>query len=96
MEELELLYKTYYEMQMEITKRLIAIRKRRKISQKRLAVISGVPYASIRRFENTGDVSFSSFIKIVMALRLYDDLNGLFVAKKEYSSIEEVINAQKD
>lgn len=83
-------------MQMEITKRLIAIRKRRKISQKRLAVISGVPYASIRRFENTGDVSFSSFIKIVMALRLYDDLNGLFVAKKEYSSIEEVINAQKD
>ena len=96
MEELELLYKTYYEMQMEITKRLIAIRKRKKISQKRLAVISGVPYASIRRFENTGDVSFSSFIKIVMALRLYDDLNGLFVAKKEYSSIEEVINAQKD
>ena len=96
MEELELLYKTYYEMQMEITKRLITIRKKRKISQKRLSVISGVPYASIRRFENTGDISFASFIKIVMALRLYDDLNNLFVIKEKYSSIEDVINAQKD
>lgn len=96
MEELELLYKTYYEMQMEITKRLIIIRKKRKISQKRLSVISGVPYASIRRFENTGDISFASFIKIVMALRLYDDLNNLFVVKEKYSSIEDVINAQKD
>lgn len=95
MEELELLYKTYYEMQMEITKRLITIRKKRKISQKRLSVISGVPYASIRRFENTGDISFASFIKIVMALRLYDDLNNLFVVKEKYSSIEDVINAQK-
>lgn len=96
MEELELLYKTYYEMQTEITKRLITIRKKRKISQKRLSVISGVPYASIRRFENTGDISFASFIKIVMALRLYDDLNNLFVVKEKYSSIEDVINAQKD
>ena len=96
MEELELLYKTYYEMQMEITKRLITIRKKRKISQKRLSVISGVPYASIRRFENTGDISFASFIKIVMALRLYDDLNNLFVVKEKYSSIEDVIKSQKD
>lgn len=83
-------------MQMEITKRLITIRKKRKISQKRLSVISGVPYASVRRFENTGDISFASFIKIVMALRLYDDLNNLFVVKEKYSSIEDVINAQKD
>lgn len=96
MEELELLYKTYYEMQMEITKRLIAVRKKRKISQKRLAVISGVPYASIRRFENTGDISFASFIKIVMSLRLYDDLENLFKAKETYSSIEEVIDARKN
>ncbi len=96
MEELELLYKTYYEMQTVITKRLITLRKKRKISQKRLSVISGVPYASIRRFENTGDISFASFIKIVMALRLYDDLNNLFVVKEKYSSIEDVINAQKD
>ena len=52
MEEQALLFKTYYEQQMEIAKRLVAIRKNRKISQKRLSVLSGVPYATIRKFEN--------------------------------------------
>ena len=61
MEEQALLFKTYYEQQMEIAKRLVAIRKNRKISQKRLSVLSGVPYATIRKFEKTGDISFASF-----------------------------------
>ena len=93
MEE-ELVFKTYYETQSEITKRLIQIRKNKKISQKRLSVLSGVPYASIRRFENTGDISFASLIKIAMALRLYNDLDSLFIPKEEYRSIEEVINGK--
>ena len=93
MEE-ELVFKTYYETQSEITKRLIQIRKNKKISQKRLSVLSGVPYASIRRFENTGDISFASLVKIAMALRLYNDLDSLFIPKEEYRSIEEVINGK--
>lgn len=93
MEE-ELVFKTYYETQSEITKRLIQIRKNKKISQKRLSVLSGVPYASIRRFENTGDISFASLIKIAMALRLYNDLDNLFIPKEEYRSIEEAINGK--
>ena len=93
MEE-ELEFKTYYETQSEITKRLIQIRKNKKISQKRLSVLSGVPYASIRRFENTGDISFASLIKIAMALRLYNDLDSLFIPKEEYRSIEEAINGK--
>lgn len=93
MEE-ELVFKTYYETQSEITKRLIQIRKNKKISQKRLSVLSGVPYASIRRFENTGDISFASLIKIAMALRLYNDLDSLFIPKEEYRSIEEAINGK--
>ena len=93
MEE-ELEFKTYYETQSEITKRLIQIRKNKKISQKRLSVLSGVPYASIRRFENTGDISFASLVKIAMALRLYNDLDSLFIPKEEYRSIEEVINGK--
>ena len=93
MEE-ELVFKTYYETQSEITKRLIQIRKNKKISQKRLSVLSGVPYASVRRFENTGDISFASLIKIAMALRLYNDLDSLFIPKEEYRSIEEAINGK--
>lgn len=78
MEQQALQFITYYEEQMEIASRLANIRKRRKISQKRLATISGVKYASIRRFEKTGDISFKSLVKIALALQLYDDLNNLF------------------
>ena len=40
---------------MEIAKRLVAIRKK-KISQKCLYVLSGVPYATKRKFENTEEM----------------------------------------
>ena len=79
---------------MEIAKSLVAIRKNRKISQKCLYVLSGVPHATIRKFENTEDISFASFIKIAMILRLYEDLDRLFEACKEYTSIEEVLRNQ--
>ena len=79
---------------MEIAKRLITIRKNRKISQKCLYVLSGVPYATIRKFENTEDISFASFIKIATIIRLYEDLDRLFEVRKEYTSIEEVLRDQ--
>ncbi len=91
MEQQALQFITYYEEQMKIAARLANIRKRRKISQKKLAVISGVKYASIRRFEKTGDISFKSLVKIALALQLYDDLNNLF-KNVEYRSIEEALN----
>ena len=96
MEERALEFVTYYEKQLEIAKRFIAIRKARKVSQQRLSELSGVSYGSIRRFEKTGDISLSSLVKIALALQLYDDLDNLFRLNKEYKSIEDVINEQKD
>ena len=71
---------------------ILIIRKSKKISQKKLSAISGVSYASIRRFENTGEISFSSLIKIALSMRLYDDLDNLFKINKTYMSIEEALN----
>lgn len=96
MEEQPLQFVTYYEKQLEIAKRFIAIRKSKKISQQRLSTISGVSYASIRRFEKTGDISLASLVKLALALQLYDDLDNLFKSHKTYKSIEEIINDQKD
>ena len=96
MEEQALQFVTYYEKQLEIANRFISIRKSRKISQRQLANLSGVSFGSIRRFEKSGDISLASLIKLAMALQLYDDLDNLFKVHKEYSSIEEVINEQKD
>lgn len=96
MEERALQFVTYYEKQLEIAKRFVAIRKGRKISQQRMSELSGVPYASIRRFEKTGDISFASFVKLVLALQLYEELDNLFKPRREYKSIEEVLNEQED
>ena len=95
MEERALEFVTYYEKQQEIAKRFIYIRKNRKISQQRLSELSGVSYASIRRFEKTGDISLSSLVKLALALQLYDDIDNLFKSHKEYKSIEDVINDRK-
>ena len=92
MYEKPLEFVTYYEKQLEIAKRFVLIRKNRKISQRRLSELSGVSYASIRRFEKTGDISLASLVKLALALQLYDDLDNLFKERKEYKSIEEVIN----
>ena len=92
MYEKTLEFVTYYEKQLEIAKCFVLIRKNRKISQRRLSEISGVSYASIRRFEKTGDISLTSLVKLALALQLYDDLDNLFKERKEYKSIEEVIN----
>lgn len=94
MEERALEFVTYYEKQLEISQRFKTIRKNRKFSQQRLSELSGVSYASIRRFEKTGDISLASLVKLALALQLYDDLDNLFKIQKEYKSIEEVIRGR--
>lgn len=96
MEEQALQFVTYYEKQREIALRFIAIRKSKKVSQQRLSIISGVSYASIRRFEKSGDISLASLVKLALALQLYDDLDNLFRNHQVYTSIEEIIHDQKD
>lgn len=53
-------------------------RKQMKLSQKLLSQKSGVTYASIRRFETTGDISLSSLLKMAHALDALKDFEGLF------------------
>jgi transcriptional regulator with XRE-family HTH domain len=78
-----------------IANKIKRIRKRKKITQEMLAARSNVSYASLRRFERTGEISFVSFIKICMELGLEDELNELF-ARPVYNSIEEVIRDARE
>ena len=94
--EKALQFVTYDEEQLKIADRIKTNRKLKKISQQKLSELSGVSFGSIRRFESTGEISFASLVKIALALQLYDDLDNLFVPKRTYSSIEEVIHDQKD
>lgn len=67
------------------------IRKRRSITQEKLASISGVSYGSIKRFETTGQISLLSLTKIAIALDLADELRNIFT-QVPYKDIQEVIN----
>ena len=61
-----------------LTERVKLRRKELKMSQKLLAQQSGVTYASIRRFENTGEISLISLLKIAKSLNCLEDFNALF------------------
>ena len=74
--------------------KLKSIRKRRKITQKQMAARSNVSYATLRKFEKTGQISLESFIKLSMELGLTSELNNLF-STPVYNSIEEDINEQR-
>lgn len=56
-------------------------RKELGLTQKELASKSGVSYASVRRFETTGDISLNSLLKIGNALGCLSDFNDLFKNK---------------
>lgn len=86
----KLVWETAEELDKELAKRVRNIRKRRLISQEKLAAMSGVSYASIKRFESTGQISLVSLTKLAMALNLADELRELFT-QVPYQNIEEVI-----
>ena len=88
-----LVQKTPDKLNKDIAKRIKSIRKRRRISQKELAKRSGVSYGSVRRFEQTGEISLLSLTKIAIALQIDNQLEDLFT-EVSFLSIEEVINGQ--
>ena len=78
----------------KIADRLRNVRKRRSISQEKLANMSGVSYGSIKRFEATGQISLISLTKIATVLGVADELRELFT-DVPYRNIQEVINETK-
>ena len=90
---INLYQKTWEEINTEIAYRMVQLRKRKKISQKALAVKSGVSLGSLKRFEQTGEISLQSFTKLAIALEVEGELESLFI-EVPFGSIEEVMNAQ--
>ena len=87
------LTKTPREIDQLIASRIRSIRKRRKISQKRLSEKSGVSLGSVKRFEQNGEISLFSLTKIAIALEIEGELEDLF-EEVPFLSIEEVAYAK--
>ena len=86
-----LIWETAEELDQKLAGRIRNIRKRRSISQQKLANMGGVSYGSIKRFETTGQISLVSLTRIAMALGIADELRNIF-SQVPYRNIEEVIN----
>ena len=85
------IWETAEELDLKLAQRVRNIRKRRSITQEKLASMSGVSYGSVKRFESTGQISLLSLTKIAMALDIADELRNIF-SQVPYRDIKEVIN----
>ena len=79
------------EIAKDIAKQEKGKRKKRKVTQAELSARAGISLASLKRFEQTGEISFVSLIKIAVVLDETETLDQLFQTR-EYSSIQEVID----
>lgn len=89
-----LIWETAEELDKNLALRVRKIRKRRKISQQKLADLSGVSYGPIKRFETSGQISLLALTKIAMALDMADELRNIF-SQVPYRNIQEVINESR-
>ena len=90
---INLYQKTWSEINIGIAKRIMLLKKQKKITQKELAIKSGVSLGSIKRFEQCGEISLQSLTKIAISLDIENELEDLFT-EVPFTSIEEVINGQ--
>lgn len=66
-------------------------RKKKKLTQAELSSRSGVSLASLKRFEQTGEISFVSLLKLASVLDEISEFEKIF-SSEEYTSIQEVID----
>ena len=90
---INLYQKTWTEINNDIAQKIVRLRKRKKITQKQLDAKSGVSLGSLKRFEQSGEISLQSLTKIAIALDVENELEDLF-NNVPFASIEEVINEQ--
>ena len=90
---INLYQKTWTEINNNIAQKIVRLRKRKKITQKQIAARSGVSLGSLKRFEQSGEISLQSLTKIAIALDVENELEDLF-NNVPFASIEEVINEQ--
>lgn len=82
------------EIMKTLAERLKRRRLERGLTREALQSLSGVPKASIARFETDFKVSFESFTKIAMSLGYTEDLELLFREPK-YSTLQEMETIKK-
>jgi len=79
---------------MALANRVKQTRIRRSITQEELAERSGVSFGSVKRFEQTGEISLKHLILISKVLRCSEQWDELF-SLSNYESMEELLKEKE-
>jgi len=82
------------ELRLHIAANVRARRLEMSLTQKGMSSRTGIPLATYKRFEQSGEISLSNLIMIAVVLRMTQELENLF-AERRYRNIDEVINKEK-
>lgn len=69
-------------------------RKLQHLQQKELALKADIPFPTYKQFIYQKKISFENLIKLFIALKMFDNLNGL-IKSKEYKTLDEIKNKDK-
>lgn len=78
------------EVQFELANRFKKIRRRKKISQSDLAKNSGVSLGSLKRFEQTGQISLESLLLLAHFFDRLNDFDEVFKMDENWGTIEKL------
>ena len=84
------IHKTPNQVQSELAERFRKLRKSKKISQSELANKSGVSLGSLKRFEQTGQISLESVLKLAHFFDRLDDFDTIFSINEDLAAIEKL------
>jgi transcriptional regulator with XRE-family HTH domain len=87
--------KTPCEIKKEIANKARDLRLKLNLSQKTLSEKSGVSYGSLKKFEQTGQISLESLLKLALILGCIHDFTRLFVQTTIALSLDELIEVDK-
>ena len=76
----------------EIAARNKILRKQSGYSQSELARRSGVSLGSLKRFENTGQISLDSLLKLADILNRLDDFESILMPIEDFKEIEKLFS----
>ena len=80
------------QVQLELASRFREIRRDKKVSQSQLANKSGVSLGSIKRFEQTGQISLESLLKLAHLFDRLSDFDAIFKVDADLKEIAKLFS----
>jgi len=81
-------------LQRNLAERVRERRLEKNLTQMALSNLSGVSYATIRKFESTGEISLKSLLKIAVAMNVAIEFEKLF-SEPVYASMDELLKLKE-